>query len=557
MDFLNNTFAQLSDLFRSMTPGVRITTALLLIVVVVSMGYLFHNQVSGPDLYLLGGANLPSSHIPVMEAAFAKAGLSSYEVEGTRIRVPRGQRSAYMGALADDNAMPPEWGKVLDDALQQESVFVSSEQRQARLRIAKQKELGLIIRSMSGIENAAVLYDTKTKRGFRRETVTTASVSVKPLGNEDLDDTRVLAIRHLVAGAIAGMKPENVTVTNLNGGRIFAGGPSAADSATQNAYRRLKRDDEERLKDKVLEALAYVPGVIATVNVELDKERMSRKESVKHGPKPIPVWTEEKSASRTREGREPGGRAGYTAQGNTPRTLASTSTSKGAKEDEEESLSEQHSVVDGERMVTDSVGHLPTRVTVVVGIPKSYFGSIWRKQNPAKEGEEPKAPDQAALDQIQQAEISKIKKHVAGLLPRIEGIADSSELVTVNPFEDMKQADIPVAGMGEKAVGWLGKYWGTLGMIGLAGFSLIMLRSMVLSSPADTERAPAGAAISRDDTVDIEDAREVAATVHRLARFTKGGPSLRDELSDVVKEDPEAAANILKAWIGNPMSKAS
>ena len=49
MDFLNKAFAQLNDLFRSMTPGGRITTGLLLVVAVVSVGYLFQSQVSGGD----------------------------------------------------------------------------------------------------------------------------------------------------------------------------------------------------------------------------------------------------------------------------------------------------------------------------------------------------------------------------------------------------------------------------------------------------------------------------------------------------------------------------
>jgi flagellar M-ring protein FliF len=36
----------------------------------------------------------------------------------------------------------------------------------------------------------------------------------------------------------------------------------------------------------------------------------------------------------------------------------------------------------------------------------------------------------------------------------------------------------------------------------------------------------------------------------RLRRLTAGGPSLRDELSELVAEDPDAAANVLRTWIG-------
>ena len=45
-----------------------------------------------------------------------------------------------------------------------------------------------------------------------------------------------------------------------------------------------------------------------------------------------------------------------------------------------------------------------------------------------------------------------------------------------------------------------------------------------------------------------ESVESVAA--RRLRRFTGSGPSLRDELSELVQEDPDTAANILRSWIG-------
>ena len=62
--------------------------------VIVSLAYLFNNQVSGPDALLMGGEPFTASQLPAMEAAFAKAGLNDYEVEANRIRVPRGPQPA-------------------------------------------------------------------------------------------------------------------------------------------------------------------------------------------------------------------------------------------------------------------------------------------------------------------------------------------------------------------------------------------------------------------------------------------------------------------------------
>ena len=43
---------------------------------------------------LMGGEPFSAAQLPAMEAAFAKANLSDYEVEGNRIRIPGGQQAA-------------------------------------------------------------------------------------------------------------------------------------------------------------------------------------------------------------------------------------------------------------------------------------------------------------------------------------------------------------------------------------------------------------------------------------------------------------------------------
>ncbi len=115
MDIFNKAIAQLSDLFRSMTPGARITAGLLLAVVVISLGYLFRYENSAADAYLMNGEPIPASLLPAMEAAFGKAHLDGYVIEGSKIRVPRGQQATYMAALADAKALPPNFGSYFDN----------------------------------------------------------------------------------------------------------------------------------------------------------------------------------------------------------------------------------------------------------------------------------------------------------------------------------------------------------------------------------------------------------------------------------------------------------
>jgi flagellar M-ring protein FliF len=91
-------------------------------------------------------------------------------------------------------------------------------------------------------------------------------------------------------------------------------------------------------------------------------------------------------------------------------------------------------------------------------------------------------------------------------------------------------------------------------MLGLV--SLVMLRSMVRAVPApEPIVSPLPTAPSADETVEPaagERSTTAKATpAQRLKRREKGGPSLREELVEVVREDPEAAANVLRGWINS------
>ena len=215
MDSLRRAYLQLHGLWRSLPPGSRMAAGLLAAAVLLGLGYLGTRPAPGPDADLMHGVPVAAGQLPAMVSAFAKANLKGYEIRGTSILVPRGQEPAYLAALADAKALP-KFGDATDEAAKSGGPFLSSRDREELLKNAKQAELALMIRSMNGIENAYVIYDIDSKRGgFGNDRLITATVSVKPAGSAHLDEALVAAIRHLVAGAIAGLKPENVTVSDL------------------------------------------------------------------------------------------------------------------------------------------------------------------------------------------------------------------------------------------------------------------------------------------------------------------------------------------------------
>ena len=77
-----------------------------------------------------------------------------------------------------------------------------------------------------------------------------------------------------------------------------------------------------------------------------------------------------------------------------------------------------------------------------------------------------------------------------------------------------------------------------------------MVRAVPNSEP--TPSAPLPLTAKQQEEADVAKAAEPAVSEARtrLKRREKGGPSLRDELADIVREDPDAAAAILRSWIG-------
>ena len=93
--------------------------------------------------------------------------------------------------------------------------------------------------------------------------------------------------------------------------------------------------------------------------------------------------------------------------------------------------------------------------------------------------------------------------------------------------------------MATKAVAWTGRYWSTVAMLGVAMFSLVVLRSVVNSKP-EGPKGNAGAQTSPLTLHVDEDKSEPAAAgdtaeADRPRLRLKKGHSLKDDLVEIVR----------------------
>jgi flagellar M-ring protein FliF len=553
MDFLNKAFTQFNELFRSMSPGGRITAGLLLVVAVVSVGYLFQAQVGGADEDLFGGAAIEGATLQKMAAAFGKAGLNGFDIKGDRVMVPRARRAEYLAVVADAKLLPYHFGDHMMAAADG-GLIESPKQHDARFNLGRELELSEAIRRMNGIEYASVFIDSQPQTGLGQPPVKCASVVAAAAGAQSLDDEQVEKICLLVARANAGMKPENVTIADQNGPARH--GSSSETGFADDSYARAQRTDEEALNAKIRGLLAYIPNLTVKSTFILDRDKGAHTVENKVDPKPVPQHQKEENRETSRDSSSPGGAPGFQQQGggvNQPVPQIGSggrSGSETTKEDKSEVVNTNSSIITEK----DTYDFAPKSAKVSVGIPASYYEKIWRDKNPTKEpGDEKKPENQAAIDEIRKGVTQDVTAQVTTLLPPSPEVKDPSTLVTVTTFQDLKPAEIPGPGVPQRAMTWLGGNWPTLAMVGLVLVSVGMLRSALRGVPAaaSAETSPISSRMSAAETKTEESEEPVEATAaRRLRRITGSGPSLRDELSEIVKEDPDSAASILRTWIG-------
>ena len=553
MDFFNQALGQIRELLQSMTPAGRVTAVLLLGVIVVSIGFLFQHQSGGPDEYLFNGEFLPSRDADRAEAAIAQAGLAGHERVGNRIRVPAGQKAKYLAAVADAGALPPNFHTILEDALNL-GAFVDPETKRQRLKAAREQQLSMIIRAMDGIEEAQVIYDIQKPIGLSRTHQVTATVSVEPTPGIGLDARRAKMIKMAVAGAIVGLKPDQVMIANLGDTSLLGGDGSTAD-LFDDPYYKTRLAYEEHMKQNIQNLLSYIPDIRVEVTAELDKAIELTTQTSESAGEPMPIHERTFTTDTERSQMAPGGRVGVTANG--PSGAGDTSATKQLVEKTLEETRDTRNNFGNKNSILRESGLVPEEVRAGIAIPQSYLLDLWRERQRRK-GEDPEAPLPVDIDtQIQQISgpvSDKIKEIVAPLLPK-ELAKTNLSSVEVTFFETLPTDPIEKPSMGSQALAWAGSHFSTITMAGIALVGLLMLRSLVKgippAEPVGSLSAPTLSINVASTTASSESEKVPAEEDDRPRLKLKKGPDLKEDLAEIVREDPDAAAAILRGWISN------
>ena len=302
MDSIKRLLGNIRDRFQTLPLTQRLLILAVVVAGILALGFLgfLHDQSDYGVLF----TNLSQEDAGVIVDKL-KGKKVSYQLEGggTTILVPKSEMYELRLLLASEGL--PRGGGVGFEIFDRQELGVTNFVQHLNYQRALQGELARTIAGMPEILEARVHIVTPKESLFREDQKEpSASVAVKLRPGRTLSSEQVDAIVHLVASAVAGLHPSQVTVVDLRG-RILS---KPEDRLTLHGLSEgqlgLQRQVEVSYEDKVQELFDKILGQgksFVRVSTELDFQKINLQEET-FTPNPQLIRSEQKTTERTTRG---------------------------------------------------------------------------------------------------------------------------------------------------------------------------------------------------------------------------------------------------------------
>jgi len=560
MNQIQQVLRQIQALFLSMSPQSRVLAVLMLGSILVGAGFLaqgYGSSVATMD-YLFDGQNFTLEELDQMELALSTAGLRNYERVGSRIRVPKANRDVFLKAISEGKAFPARLGSEMDKALDSGNILESLSVTQMRHRNAKIKDLQSALRGFPFIKEALITYDERSE-GFSSDKKKSASVAIMPRGNVELTNSQKRSIITYIQKSFPDLPSANIALLDMRTGETEVGNDDP-DALAHDQFLKTKAFHEQQLKRKATELLTAYGDVQVAVNVELDSTLAEQMEELKYNDKPTTVQSTTTKKDSESQRANNGGRPGTepNALANRGATLASADQSNRTKEQ-----SETERKITGNTLISSKkVGLKVTNAMLSVSIPFSYYRKAylhgWQLRNPEQSVSDAPPPKESDLSQIRTETENNVKLKLDGILDTMSPGATARPRVTVSEHLDLPEPGPEAPSLAMTTMAWLAESWQTLALLGLAGAALVSLRSFAKAPTSDAD-----ASFERGFDIPLDDATDLDLTSlteedslasdgdgeEKTLQFRTTGAELKQELTELVRANPDAAATLLRNWI--------
>lgn len=543
MEFVRRNWEQIATQLQGWSFTTKWLIASMVIIMLLIGGILVWSAGSA-EMVPLGeiSSGSASEVIATLEAQDIDA-----QVRGGDVYVPVGSKLDAVAMLTASGKINSNAYVAFDQLMESgSSRYLSTNRENDRQHmIAKSKFLSDVIMRMPRVQTATVMIDKDDSPGFGASYhAPSAMVTVFMQPGSRVDRKMADAMTALVRGAVAEMPVENIMVIDgTNNTEFSARGEDEAVSST--ALETIIA--QERLhKQKVEEVLRSFRGATVAIKiVTTDVVRSQESQTTWEKPSVASERTTESNTSNVQNGGRPGAGANLQA-----------SIDGGGGSGTEQTMTESETRFDGPlaSLIAQRTrqGNTIRLINASIAVPRSYFVSVFQASNPEAE-----PPSDEELEPVITQETVKIQELVQLQLVSSEEAMEagniSVQMVYDQAYLEPAQAGA-ASGLGAVVNSEYTPYVAVIGVGALAlGLMLTMVRKAVQPEPLPSIEELAG--VPQQLPTDDDLMGEVDEMDGGLAGVELDEEELRtrqiaDQISELVKANPEEAGGLLSKWVG-------
>lgn len=550
MEFLKSHAARIGAQLNGLNASQKMLAAAL--VVIMAMTLLYGARFAGnAEMQPLLDQSFSPENITRITGELDSRAIP-YRVVGDKISVPTDRKWQVMAILGYQQLLPSNTAEGFDSLVKKMSPWDSNALTATKFNEYRAASLAQIIRQFPNVRDAAVVVDRNTRRRIGEEVSASAVVQITTKTPTEPPNKRLVeAAAAVVTGAHVGMARANVSViidgvsqrpddASDGGGDGSIGGSDILDAIAKS---------ERFYTTKILRQISFLPEAMVSVTVEVNTDT-TRETTQEFDPKR--TFTKPLEESSTTEDAnsvapavaEPG------AVPNTGMSLSGagsggTSTSRS----EERTKHAQYPTVRNASTVKRA--GKPTPIAATVRVPQSYFINNWLRKNPGA-----KEPSDDVLNAMANAEFQRIRRDVMACTALKDPEAVSVEMyVDSLPILADGAGNPATTGGSTTLAAGVGSYAKEIAIGVLALVSLFMVTNLVKkSTPTPVTLGPVEPEAPGPFAAGEVVVGEAASGGEMLDGVELDDESIRaqqmlDQVTNMVKENPEGAASLVKRWM--------
>lgn len=557
MDLFKTQLDRLQKQLAALTPSQKMLTAAMVAIMVMTLVW-WGRYAGEPELEPLLPQAIAADELPRVEMELDARGIK-HVLSGDRLMVPADRKLEAVAGLMYAHALPRSAKDGFDEVLKTINPFMSEKQAGDLWNRGKELTVSRLIADFPDVSDARVMIDPTREVRIGGGVDPSATVTITMRAGVKASQQLVDAAADVVQGAQSSL-PRNKIKVVVDGipRRLRQDNPDGGLYADDQ--QQAIQHEELRLEDKIKNQLSYISGLMVSVTVKLNNTRVIEDQKT-YDPKNT-VQKETQTMTKTQEttgGASGSGEPGVISNAGMSVSASAAPASSGPTSTTEENTTQfQNFVGQSEKHVANPGGDT-TPIAAAVRVPLTYFQAVFTQQNPAL-----KDPSEKQMKPFIEEQLAKIRRDVSACTA-IKSDTDIAVETYVDPTPAQAAPQTATAGLTLAALGGGHVKEAVLGVIAL--LSLFMVTTIVKKgamAPAALAgvAAPQGGAAGSASATTAQappfnlygDAVEVGGGTSPLDGMELDDDTVRtqqmlEQVSNLVKEDPDSAAAMIKRWM--------